>query len=422
MIINKYLYGWDHLEPVLLGCLARGMNILLLGKHGCGKSSISRFFADAFSAETQAKFIRYAMDKENLISMVGIPNVEDLKRGRITYATHERSIFNADVVLFDEITRAPKDSQNMVLEALEEKTIFGMPLKYKFAIATANDESYKATFKLDPALMDRFVVIIPVPTTGAKADRSAFTGAEELSHLIRLNMFSREEDIGNANKELIETIKKIRTTYKELSKNKNIVENIIDYVSKFCAMLLGTLNNLNKDKGMNEIYISPRQIGTHFPKLILSIGAYYKVTEDREDWLENGAMEAYKYSFGTKLGIPIAKLTEIHAQIKDLLTDKDAKIQRIKIMLTTGSLADRIKILKENIKIVKECLEIDETINVVGNMIEGADIETDESVGHLKNLYGIIKENSLNEQCMYKLMLLLSNYITNKGALDKVVQ
>lgn len=412
MIIDKYLYGWDHLEPVLLSCLARGFNVLLLGKHGCGKSSISKFFADAFSEETKAKFMRYAMDKENLVSMVGIPNVNDLKEGKITYATHERSIFNADVILFDEITRAPKDNQNMVLEALEEKTVFGMPLKYRFAIATANDETYKATFKLDPALLDRFVVVIPVPTTSGDAS-SVFTGAEELGELIRLNVLKRGGQVEDANRELIETIQKIRKTYKELFEKENILNNTIEYVSKFCAMLLSSLKNTK------DIYVSPRQIGDHMTRLIISCAAYYKLKE-YDDYLERGAVEAYRYSLGTKLGIPLETLTNIHSQIRDLLSDRDTEIESAKIRLTTGVLAERVKTLESTATLIKEHCEIDEQINILGNMINDVDLKNNEDIQHLVKFYRLIKENGLNKQCLNKALLMLHVHNLNNDKYNAV--
>jgi len=86
-IINNYLYGWQELEPTLLACIALNQNMLLIGKHGVGKSAFMKFVANAIANGQKDKFnaIKYSMDKENLISMVGIPNIEALKKGRIEY-------------------------------------------------------------------------------------------------------------------------------------------------------------------------------------------------------------------------------------------------------------------------------------------------------------------------------------------------
>jgi MoxR-like ATPase len=204
MLLDDYLYGWEHLEPAIIGCICQRLNVLLLGKHGTGKSSLTRFLADALTeGDETLQFRRYAMDKENMISMVGIPNPAALSKGKLEYAKHDRSILDADVVLFDEITRAPKDNQNLVLEVLEERTVLGKPLKYRFAIATANDETYQATYKLDPALLDRFAIVLPVPTTGQNAAATEnFASAEELRALIDLNLRKRNKNIGDANKRL----------------------------------------------------------------------------------------------------------------------------------------------------------------------------------------------------------------------------
>ncbi|NIT99798.1 MAG: hypothetical protein GWN01_02275, partial [Nitrosopumilaceae archaeon] len=82
-IIPRYLHGWDELEPTIIGSIAQGMSILLLGKHGCGKTSFGRFVSEALSNGEELKLIKYSMDKENLISMVGIPNADALKQGKI---------------------------------------------------------------------------------------------------------------------------------------------------------------------------------------------------------------------------------------------------------------------------------------------------------------------------------------------------
>ncbi len=213
-VIGDYLFGWDDLEPTLLACLARGLNIILLGSHGSGKTSFARFVSAAVAEGNEDfRFIKYSMDKENLLSMVGCPNPVDLKAGKLNYATHERSIFNADVILLDEITRAGKENQNMVLEILEEHTVFGQPLKYRFAIATANEETYRGAYKLDAALLDRFVVVLPIPSTDTPGK---VFGADEIRKMLMLNQGKRTENMGASNKKIRTTIEQIRRATAEL--------------------------------------------------------------------------------------------------------------------------------------------------------------------------------------------------------------
>src|SRR5690606_3684870 len=150
----------------------------------------------------------------------------------------------------------------------------GIKLKYKFAIATANDSTYKATFKLDGALLDRFFCVIPVPTTDLNASNESFAGADALTELILLNTKKRKENLAEAQASLIDIIKRTHAEYKSLCSNADAVNNVIDFTAKFFAIIM-TINEFKTSK----VYISPRQIGAQFPKLVLAIAAYYKAIE-----------------------------------------------------------------------------------------------------------------------------------------------
>jgi len=163
-IINKYLYGWQEIEPIILSCVANDMNIMCLGKHGIGKSSFADFItAGVSSGDKKSKCVVYHMQNEDMLSMVGCPMPKALAEGKFEFAAHDRSVLDADVAVFDEVTRAPKETENMVLSILEERRVFGKKLPLKFVIATANDATYKNAMNLDAAHMDRYVAVIPIP-------------------------------------------------------------------------------------------------------------------------------------------------------------------------------------------------------------------------------------------------------------------
>ncbi len=403
-ILKNYLAGWEHLEAVVLATVATGQNPLILGKHGAGKSSLVRFLNDALNTDGKMRFRRYSMDKENVTSMIGIPNVEDLKAGKMTFAKHERSIFNADVILLDEITRAPKESQNLVLEILEEKTCFGMPLGYKYAIGTANDETYQGAFKMDAALLDRFFVVIPSPTT---CDEKRQFGPEEIKLLINLNMGTR--DTKKYNPTLRKIIIDIQNAYKDFWGNVSVLKNVIDFSSKFFSILIASLKDISNGQKI-KIYISQRDIGYQFCRVLLSCAAYYKTQTNIPDYLQAGAKDAIEYSLATKLGIPLQKMLDIFDQIKEILSDKVNEISRIKIALTTGSTADKIAGLKANLAIIIEKLEPDEIINIGGNIIQSIDIDSNQSN----------EELSINKKNLIDLNTILQSSNDNNVAMSKV--
>lgn len=390
-IISKYLAGWDKLEPVILGTIANGMSPLFLGKHGNGKSSLVRFITDALNANGNIRFRKYSMDKENIVSMIGIPSVEAMKAGKLDYIKHERSIFNADVILLDELTRAPKETQNLVLEILEEKTCFGHPLPYKFVVATANDETYQAAFKLDAALLDRFFVVVPSPTI----DGAEGYGPDELKHLIQLNMGGRLKNIAKHNQTLSETINKIRETYQDMWKDTELVNTIIDFASRFTALLLSSLKEMNKGQ-KNIIYISQRDIGHQFCRVIMAIAAYYKAVNDDPEYLAKGAKDAYIYCLGTKLGIPLDKMSNIFDQLKDMLTSVGDAMAQLKILLTTLPIHDRINMIKVRIDDIRTKMEDDEVVGILGNILQELDISTKKDVDkYQKNVNSLVTLESI---------------------------
>ncbi len=431
-IINNYLYGWQELEPTLLACIALNQNMLLIGKHGVGKSAFMKFVANAIANGQKEKFnaIKYSMDKENLISMVGIPNIEALKKGRIEYATHQRSIFNADVAMFDEITRASKENQNMVLEIFEEGSVFGIPLdRLKLRIATANDETYKGAMKLDAALLDRFYVVLPIPDAGTT--ESVF-GPEEFEEIIWLNLGKREKNMAESDKILSSTIKKIKKANQDLWTQKDskgehsIRDNVIEFSAKYLSQVHMNMCELNKGKKSDKFYISLRQIGDHFPRLIMSLAAYYKEIRNDPDYLQSGALEAIKYSLSTKLQIKMETLNGIFANLKDLLTDGEAIVGKLKVSLTAGSVKSRVEMIIKHADIIKEHFEFDEIVNSIGTVIQDINVSSDGKPVHIEELIRLescLRTTKLAEPCYWAAKMKIWRFGSDprRGILQKVM-
>jgi len=143
------------LERVLLGVLARG-HVLLEDVPGTGKTLTARSVARALGLS----FSRVQFTPDLLPADVTGTNVFD-ERER-TFEFSEGPIF-ANVVLADEINRAPPKTQAALLEAMEERqvTVDGethqLPDPF-FVIATQNPVESEGTFPLPEAQVDRFVV------------------------------------------------------------------------------------------------------------------------------------------------------------------------------------------------------------------------------------------------------------------------
>ncbi|MFC6725802.1 AAA family ATPase, partial [Halobium palmae] len=145
----------DFLERVMLGVLSRG-HVLLEDVPGTGKTLTARSFATALGLS----FSRIQFTPDLLPSDVTGTNVYDESDSSFEFS--EGPIF-ANVVLADEINRAPPKTQAALLEAMEEGQVtvdgdtYELPKPF-FVIATQNPVEQEGTFPLPEAQIDRFVV------------------------------------------------------------------------------------------------------------------------------------------------------------------------------------------------------------------------------------------------------------------------
>jgi len=143
------------LETVLVGILSDG-HVLLEDVPGTGKTLTARSFADAVGVS----FSRVQFTPDLLPADVVGSNVFDEATGEFEF--QPGPVF-ANVVLADEINRAPPKTQAALLEAMEENqvTVDGesYPLPDPFVvIATQNPIEMDGTFELPAAQKDRFTV------------------------------------------------------------------------------------------------------------------------------------------------------------------------------------------------------------------------------------------------------------------------
>ncbi|WP_440770127.1 AAA family ATPase [Natronorubrum sp. DTA28] len=143
------------LEEVTAGLLARG-HVLLEDVPGTGKTLTARSFATALGLEfSRIQFTPDLMPADVTGSYVF---EEDTGEFRFTHGP----VF-ANVVLADEINRAPPKTQSALLEAMEEGqvTVDGethdLPDPF-VVIATQNPVEQEGTFELPEAQRDRFMV------------------------------------------------------------------------------------------------------------------------------------------------------------------------------------------------------------------------------------------------------------------------
>ncbi|EMA56826.1 AAA family ATPase [Halococcus thailandensis] len=155
------------LETVLLGTLARG-HVLLEDVPGTGKTLIARSVARTLGLS----FSRIQFTPDLLPADVTGTHVYNEKTGEFEFS---RGPVFANVVLADEINRAPPKTQAALLEAMEEHQVTAdgethdLPEPF-FVIATQNPVEMAGTFELPEAQVDRFLVKTTIGYPGEEGE------------------------------------------------------------------------------------------------------------------------------------------------------------------------------------------------------------------------------------------------------------
>lgn len=258
--IERRVIGLDRSAiQVLLASAFNGRDILLLGRHGLGKSTIARCLAEVLRGE----WVHYDASKDDLVSIAGLPDAESMKAGRLSFVEHNRTIWNKQVVLLEEITRANKENQNMWLEVLEQRRLFGISLPCKVFIATCNPESYAATYQLDDALLDRFPIVFSMD------DLQEGTRGM-IQRMVNINLQIPQGKISG------EALRAPADIYATIAKTRaSLLQDtaLLNTIAQWCDALLGILLSRHKEKGEGR-YISPRTYGNQLPNVLLDLVAF----------------------------------------------------------------------------------------------------------------------------------------------------
>ena len=189
--IAQIIVGQTQATDLLLtSVIARG-HVLIEGVPGVAKTLLARVMAQLIDA----RFSRVQFTPDLMPSDVLGTTVYNMKTGDFDF--HPGPVF-ADVVLADEINRAPAKTQAALFEVMEERqvTVDGTPRAMSDVftiIATQNPVEQEGTYKLPEAQLDRFLMKITMdyPTTDEEVEillrhqaSAAFTRVDRLAPLL----------------------------------------------------------------------------------------------------------------------------------------------------------------------------------------------------------------------------------------------
>ncbi|MDR1524524.1 MAG: MoxR family ATPase [Tannerella sp.] len=159
--IGSVVVGQERaIDLILAAILARG-HVLLEGVPGVAKTLLAKMIARLINAD----FSRIQFTPDLMPSDVLGTSVFNMKTSEFGF--HAGPVF-ADIVLVDEVNRAPAKTQSALFEVMEERqaTIDGIlhPMSPLYTIlATQNPIEQEGTYKLPEAQLDRFMMKITIP-------------------------------------------------------------------------------------------------------------------------------------------------------------------------------------------------------------------------------------------------------------------
>ncbi len=158
--INKVMVGQEALvQRVLIALLADG-HVLLEGVPGLAKTLLVKTAAQAI----QSDFSRIQFTPDLLPADLVGTQIYNPKTGE--FSVHQGPLF-ANLILADEINRAPAKVQSALLEAMQERQITIGDTTYKMddlflVLATQNPIEQEGTYPLPEAQVDRFMLKVRV--------------------------------------------------------------------------------------------------------------------------------------------------------------------------------------------------------------------------------------------------------------------
>ncbi len=194
--VGKVIVGQDEVVERMAIALFAGGHTLLMGVPGLAKTLLVSTIAKTLRLDYSR--IQFTPDLMPM-DITGTDIIQETEEGR-RFSFIQGPIFG-NVVLADEINRAPAKTQSALLEAMQEKIVTVMGKTYElpqpfFVLATQNPIEQEGTYRLPEAQLDRFMFFLHLDypteeeelsiamrtTGGSEEEPRALLGAEEILH------------------------------------------------------------------------------------------------------------------------------------------------------------------------------------------------------------------------------------------------
>ncbi|MDP8266161.1 MAG: AAA family ATPase [Candidatus Aceula meridiana] len=240
--MEKIIVGQKYLLERLLVCLLANGHILIEGVPGLAKTTAVKALAGAI----QAKFQRLQFTPDMLPADLTGTMIYEPKTS--SFSVKKGPLF-ANIILADEINRAPAKVQSALLEAMQERqvTIGDQTLKLDdpfLVLATQNPIEQEGTYPLPEAQVDRFMLKVNITYPSKE---------EEYKILKRMSYTNKQFETQEIIKP--EDIIRVRNIIDEIYMDEKIEHYIVDLIT---ATREPQNYNLGELKGLIRYGASPR--------------------------------------------------------------------------------------------------------------------------------------------------------------------
>lgn len=225
--LKKVVVGQETVIDLLLIALLVEGHVLLEGVPGVAKTLTAKSLARLF----HVKFSRIQFTPDLMPGDLIGTSIYNQQKGDFEF--REGPLFT-NIVLTDEINRAPAKTQAALFEVMEEKQITTDGKQYKMefpfmVLATQNPVEHEGTYRLPEAQLDRFLFRIIIGYPDLEQETTILRNAQEARHKpadkLLTSILSAEE------------LKKLSDTVKEVHADEPIL--------KYIATIVGSTRNHN---------------------------------------------------------------------------------------------------------------------------------------------------------------------------------
>ncbi len=234
--INKVIVGQEKVLDLLLTAVIANGHVLIEGVPGVAKTMMAKLISKSISSDfSRIQFTPDLMPTDVLGTMV-------YNSGKSEFEFNKGPIFS-NLVLIDEINRAPAKTQAALFEVMEERqvTVDGTTRKMDapfLVFATQNPVEHEGTYRLPEAQLDRFLFKIQIDYPNLDQEVNILSNAQERKDKDELSLIGpviSGEDI---------------TKYQEMASKVIVEEDLLRYIAQI----------VDKTRSSNSLFLggSPR--------------------------------------------------------------------------------------------------------------------------------------------------------------------